>query len=183
MAGPPLSASFRSAYRLFWRLSSSAVLHKKSARRYLRKMYRPIFDAGARVTKELQEHSGEAALKKQKEDWLKIWNKRVDGTLSLLFSASKSRGLPHRLFYNLNYFVYLARRRVAYAEKRALRWKPNASPAEYARKMQRSKVQKEKLDSQGWNALSEVIGMAEGRDNVSLGRIILRRPAQKTKVE
>ena len=72
-----LPASFTSLYRLFLRTASASVLHHKSARLNIITRWRPVFDAGAKVTKEL-EYSPESScsMKQDKIAWLKTWNER-----------------------------------------------------------------------------------------------------------
>ncbi|KAF8886010.1 hypothetical protein BD779DRAFT_1471387 [Infundibulicybe gibba] len=68
----------------------------------LRVLWRSTFDAGAGAVRTCQE---DVPARLQREEWLKIWNKRVDNTLALLYTSSRSRGLPHRLTRNLAYLV------------------------------------------------------------------------------
>ncbi len=84
---PCLPAAFKSLYRLHLRTVSAAVMHHKGATRNLRRLWRPTFDDGARVTQELllvqggrknsesppgPENAGTAQL----ENWLNEWNNR-----------------------------------------------------------------------------------------------------------
>ena len=73
-----LPPSFTSLYRLFLRTSSAAVLHQRRAQINLRKRWRPVFDAGAKVTKELQNCNTDAsdASVQEKIEWLRVWNDR-----------------------------------------------------------------------------------------------------------
>ena len=73
-----LPASFTSLYRLFLRTASAAVLHHRPARVNLISRWRPIFDAAAKVTKEL-EHSPQgnsSTWRQERIDWLAQWNER-----------------------------------------------------------------------------------------------------------
>lgn len=75
-----LPATFRSLYRLFLRTASATVLHHRQARRNLRQRWRPVFDDGAKVTRELQNAPEDApdSWIKGREEWLKVWNKRSE---------------------------------------------------------------------------------------------------------
>ena len=73
-----LPASFTSLYRLFLRTASASVLHHRSARLNLITRWRPVFDAAAKVTKELEysPQDSTSTWRQERIDWLKIWNER-----------------------------------------------------------------------------------------------------------
>ena len=75
LAVPPhrLPPSFTSVYRLLLRASSAAVLHHKSATRYVRTLWKPTFREAATVTLRLQNPTLGAAEKAQLEKWLGLW--------------------------------------------------------------------------------------------------------------
>ena len=86
-----LPASFTSLYRLFLRTASASVLHHRTARLNLITRWRPIFDAAAKVTNEL-EHSPQdstSTWRQERIDWLKIWNERGQ-----LFKFTLSMAIP-----------------------------------------------------------------------------------------
>lgn len=58
-----LPPSFISLYRLFLRASSASVLHQNEARKQLRRLFRPVFDAAAQVVKDL--HSNQLSPSKR----------------------------------------------------------------------------------------------------------------------
>ena len=75
-----LPASFTSLYRLFLRTASASVLHHKTARLNLITRWRPIFNAAAKVTKELEysspQDNSSSTWRQERVDWLNIWNER-----------------------------------------------------------------------------------------------------------
>jgi hypothetical protein len=75
---PRLPATFTSLYRLFLRICSASVLHHRPATRNLRQLWRPTFDAAAKVTRELQAGSQDANTRRHGEDWLKLWEQRSE---------------------------------------------------------------------------------------------------------
>ncbi|TFK45018.1 hypothetical protein BDQ12DRAFT_673958 [Crucibulum laeve] len=177
-----LPPAFTSLYRLFLRTSSASVLHHRKATRNLRTLYRPTFDAGAQVTKQLQ-NATDAISREKLERWLKIWNQRVDNTLMLLYTSCKSRGLPHQLTRNLGYMVLSERQQLSQAKYKA--WAPQLPPhspeyepgnaAEKLRKKAGKKQVHTDMGAKVWCAVSEVVKIAEGRDGISLGRVALKR--------
>lgn len=100
-----LPASFTSLYRLFLRTASASVLHHKTARLNLITRWRPIFNAAAKVTKELEysnpqdSSSSNSTWRQERIDWLKIWNERGRFFFVLiLFSKPESKiPKPHLL--------------------------------------------------------------------------------------
>ncbi|KAF8634668.1 hypothetical protein AX15_000769 [Amanita polypyramis BW_CC] len=167
---------FTSLYRLFLRTVSAAVLHHPQARRNLRRLWRPVFEAGARVTK--QYHDTHKAEKRTVQlDWLKQWHQRMDNTLAMLYTSSQSRGLPHNLTRNLGYLVHAEQQRVkAYRLKAWDPQKPNALVdfSERARKKLEKEQRYQELVARAWNPLSQVIKLAEAKDGLTLGRIAVR---------
>lgn len=74
-----LPREFKSLYRLFLRTVSAAVLHHPQATRNLRRLWRPIFDAGAYVTKKYEKPVGKRSIVPQHPflgQWLKQWEQR-----------------------------------------------------------------------------------------------------------
>lgn len=100
----------------------------------------------------------------------------VDTTLSLLYNASHSRGLSNRLTRHISSLhANLDTKPVAI-------WQPQLDPnsLEYQiptdAKLEMAKHtsirKQQQLSRQSWNALGEVIRMAEGTAQLSLGRVI-----------
>lgn len=71
---PPLPPEFKSLYRLFLRTVSAAVLHHPQATRNLRRLWRPVFNAGAYVTKQLKQ--SKVPQRPLLGKWLKQWEQR-----------------------------------------------------------------------------------------------------------
>jgi len=175
-----LPASFTSLYRLFLRTASASVLHHRTARLNLITRWRPTFDVAAKLTREL-EHSPQdstSTWRQERIDWLKIWNERVDHTLALLYSSCHSRGLPHQLVRNLAYLRGSEKQRMWQIRARRNAWDPrnkallNKIPTVKVKDLNSlAKRRKEaQFESNADGALSEVIRMAEGCANLTLGR-------------
>ncbi|KAF8161453.1 hypothetical protein B0H34DRAFT_380322 [Crassisporium funariophilum] len=177
--GTRLPATFTSLYRLFLRTSSAAVLHHNKARLNLWVRWRPVFDAGARVVKEV-EHNHSCLSQEVKHDrveWLKLWNQRMDHTLALLYTSCKSRGLPHRLTRNLAFFVAAERQRLRSTHKKMKVWQPqdkslSITPQPLATKVINTLAKKGKeaeFENNAASALNEVLRMAESSGGLTLG--------------
>lgn len=99
---------------------------------------------------------------------------QVDNTLSLLCASASSRGLPHDVTRNL---ASLQRRHNHWATDKYNRpsqaWNPSLPLTEYRepKKLKKRAGDNSKLDEQAWNALGDVVRMAEGRDGLTLGRV------------
>jgi len=172
-----LPASFTSLYRLFLRTASASVLHHRSARLNLIARWRPIFDAAAKVTKELEysPQDSTSTWRQERVDWLKIWNERVDHTLALLYTSCHSRGLPHQVVRNLAYLRGSEKKRIGQIQWRRKAWDPQNKAEIPTVKLKHlnalEKMKKEaEFESNSDRALSEVIRMAEGCGNLTLGR-------------
>lgn len=100
----------------------------------------------------------------------------VDNTLSLLYNSSHSHGLANRLTRNLSHLhanVY---------HKKTGTWKPQHAPDDPIYRIsdpaQSEKVKmvlqrrNKELKNRSWNALGEVVRMAESTNEISLGRVI-----------
>lgn len=106
----------------------------------------------------------------------------MDGTLSLLLNSAQCRGIPHRVIYNLNRLgkahVIWIRGKYYSGSKNA--WNPKAAVAgnSKARVPQNprdiDRMEKNRVHERCWDALGEVMRMAEGRHNLSLGRLYLK---------
>ncbi|KAJ7125377.1 hypothetical protein C8R44DRAFT_619110 [Mycena epipterygia] len=174
-----LPPSFTSLYRLFLRTSAASVLHQPRATKRLRKLWRPAFDDAARVTTRLQTEPLSAANRNDLEIWLQTWHHRVDNTLAVLYTSSKTRGLSHRLTRNLGLLVQAEQHRINM--QKALQWKPNLPTVseQYLPGFQNPETKRVKVreleDAHTWDALEEVIRMAEGRNELSFGKISLRK--------
>ncbi|KAJ7721476.1 hypothetical protein B0H16DRAFT_1790679 [Mycena metata] len=174
-----LPSHFTSLYRLFLRTSSASVLHQRKASSTLRKLWRPAFEDAARVTTELQSSSLSRLRRNGLELWLQIWHRRIDNTLALLYTSSKSRGLAHQLTRNLAHLTRGEQERVN-AQRRP-RWKPGLPVGSLEYKPffvdgHRNNAQEEQAEaSHAWDALDEVVRMAEGRQELSLGKVRVKR--------
>jgi hypothetical protein len=71
-----LPPSFTSLYRLFLRASSASVLHQNAARKQLRRLFRPVFDAAARVVGDLQSNQLSRSERTRREHFLNIFQQR-----------------------------------------------------------------------------------------------------------
>jgi len=179
-----LPPTFSSLFRLFLRATSASVLHNSRSTRNLRRVWRPTFNAAAKVVHRLQSVQLESGERERLQDWLKVWDTRLDNTLTLLYSSSQSRGLPHELTQNLSFLLghHLKWTQKHYYTSSGT-WRPQLDPSspEYlpwpmalpTQKM-RDKAEKMKkhkrFDRSAWGALGEVVRMAEGRHGISLGR-------------
>ncbi|KAJ6593212.1 hypothetical protein B0H19DRAFT_14565 [Mycena capillaripes] len=175
----PLPPSFTSLYRLFLRTTAASVLHQNKSTKSLRKLWRPAFEDAARVTLQLQSSSLSTAHRNDLEIWLQTWHLRIDNTLALLYTSCKTRGLAHRLTRNLALLTRGEQSRIN--SIRLPQWKPSlpSEAAEYQRSFQDPNLainrKREAEAALAWNALEEVVRMAEGRNELSLGKIALKR--------
>ncbi|KAF8161739.1 hypothetical protein K438DRAFT_1619017 [Mycena galopus ATCC 62051] len=175
----PLPSDFTSLYRLFLRTSSASVLHQSKGAKALRRLWRPAFENAALVTNQLQNTSLSTARRNELELWLRTWHLRIDNTLAMLYTSCKTRGLSHRLTRNLSGLVQREQQRLNTAK--LPEWKPTlpADAPEYqsfhAAKQLAATKQREDEAAVAWNALAEVVRMAEGRNELSLGKIALKR--------
>ncbi|KAI9568911.1 hypothetical protein HD554DRAFT_687120 [Boletus coccyginus] len=177
-----LPSSFTSLYRLFLRAGSASVLHQKAARKQLRWLFRPIFDVAARVVGDLQSNQLSRSERVRRELFLDIFQQRMDGTLSLLLNSAQYRGVPHRAIYNLNrlrnaHAVWTHRKYYSGAKNA---WNPkvavahNLKPHAPQRPRDTDRMEKDRMHERCWDAFGEVVRMAEGRHNLSLGRLHLK---------
>lgn len=113
--------------------------------------------------------------------WLAVWDKRADGTLMLLSNAARTQGLPLALTRNLASMQSSVRKRT-----QGSKWNgqlPPDSPvytlARPSRKV-REEMARERLvrqlQKEVYNPVGEAIKLAEGRNNVMLGRIFRLGP-------
>ncbi|KAN0081455.1 hypothetical protein V8E55_009079 [Tylopilus felleus] len=175
-----LPPSFISLYRLFLRASSASVLHQNEARKQLRRLFRPVFDAAAQVVKDLHSNQLSPSKRIRSECFLDTFQQRMDGTLSLLLNSAQYRGIPHRAIYNMNQLrkTHAAWVHGKYYSKHV--WKPKAplgdNPQPHAARRPRAidRIEKSRIHEHCWDALGEVVRMAEGRHNLSLGRLRLK---------
>ncbi|KAJ4468296.1 hypothetical protein J3R30DRAFT_1696558 [Lentinula aciculospora] len=175
-----LPPSFTSLYRLFLRTSSASVLHQSLAVKNIRSLWRPIFADAAHVFKKLQANPSDQAL----QNWLTDWETRMDRTLSILYASATSRGLPHQLTRNLSQLFHAEYDRMS--SRRCPVW--NSQLPQNAREYQipvpdttpkalnkEEKARQAKyLDERAWNALGFAVSMAENRDRLSLGRVVVK---------
>ncbi|KAJ7198490.1 hypothetical protein GGX14DRAFT_181592 [Mycena pura] len=172
-----LPSSFTSLYRLFLRTCAASVLQHTRTTKTLRKFWRPTFADAAHVTTRLQSSALSPAERNDLENWLHDWHLRIDNTLALLYTSSKSRGLAHRLTRNLGLLIHGEQTRIN--GKKLHAWKPSRVPdaPEYQteflehqlRKRQDAEAPLNKIIA--WNGLEEVLRMAEGRSEISLSKV------------
>ena len=94
----------------------------------------------------------------------------MDNTLSLLYTSAVSRGLAHKLTRNLHALSHYREKWLGFAYKRpSIPWKPTGGAVHS--KPKKSKTDKNESGELAWNMVGEVVRMAEGRDQLMLGRI------------
>ncbi|KAJ7503192.1 hypothetical protein B0H11DRAFT_1988210 [Mycena galericulata] len=176
MSLPP---SFTSLYRLFLRTAAASVLHQARATKALRKLWRPPFEDAAYVTARLQNDSLSSTNRNDLEVWLRAWHLRIDNTLAMLFTSCKTRGLSHQVTRNLGLLVRGEQGRI---NRRTLaKWKPALSPGapEYQTGFQDPQIVADRTrqmeDAHAWDALQEVVRLAEGKHELFFGKIRLKR--------
>ena len=110
----------------------------------------------------------------------------MDNTLSLLYTSAVARGLPHDVTRNL-YLMRAANDATIDPPPSALggaiwngqlppgdaRYQPGSSHLRKVKNAQQR--ERERVSSRAMDALSDLIGMAEGRGGVSLGRVERQR--------
>ncbi|KAJ7133742.1 hypothetical protein C8R43DRAFT_644917 [Mycena crocata] len=168
MSGLP--SEFTSLYRLFLRTAAASVLHQPQATKSLRKLWRPVFEDAARVTTRLQADALSAAYRNDLEIWLQTWHLRVDNTLVLLYNSCTTRGLSHQLTRNLSFLLQREQDRIN--KRKPREWKPDSLPTTKVLKVEQ---RQQREAAHGWDALEEVVRMAEGRNELSLGKMTLKR--------
>ncbi|KAI0310106.1 hypothetical protein OF83DRAFT_1071082 [Amylostereum chailletii] len=183
LSKPRLPPSFTSLYRLFLRASSASVLHHYAAKRHLRQLWRPTFDAAARVIQE-GGRAGTTEAGERRRKWLQAWEANTDTTLSVLHISSQSRGLSHKLTRNLSYLHYgFSTWHSEKLNKPGNRWDPSPSKlrdleqtmATLSKAKSAVKRARSDFDAQSLGALEEVVRMAEGKGCLHLGRAVFRR--------
>ncbi|RDX40419.1 hypothetical protein OH76DRAFT_338361 [Lentinus brumalis] len=180
----PLPPSFLSLYRLFLRSTAASVLSQPKATAVLRQTWRPVFSQAAAVMRHLESGDAPPEQRRALTNWLTEWEKRVDKTLSLLYSSAVTRGLPHQVTRNL-YLMTVANQNVIDPPPFLLGggvWNgqlPPGDPYYQPPKTPKSKTPqqraRERFTGRSLHALSDVIGMAEGSVGVLLGRLQRRR--------
>ncbi|KAJ3907711.1 hypothetical protein F5879DRAFT_795164 [Lentinula edodes] len=174
---------FTSLYRLFLRTSSASVLHQSSAVRNIRSLWRPVFTDAARVINKLQTNPSDLE-KNSLQNRLKDWETQMDRTLSLLYASATSRGLPHQLTRNLSQLYHSEYERMS--NRKYPVWNaqlpprsheyhipaPDTIPKTLNKEEKARQVQY--LEDRAWNALGLAVSMAEGRDKLSLGRVVVK---------
>jgi len=156
-----LPSSFTSLYRLFLRASSAAVLHNNAARKQLRSLFRPVFDAAAQAVRELQHNQLSGPERLRHERFLETFQQRVDGTLSLLVNSAQFRGVPHRIVHNLN---QLRKAHIAWVHNKYYHgsknvWNPKAAgtnnskaPATSPRPRDVERIERNRVHERCWDA-------------------------------
>ncbi|KAG6382062.1 hypothetical protein JVT61DRAFT_700 [Boletus reticuloceps] len=175
-----LPPSFKSLYRLFLRASSASVLHHNAARKQHRRLFRPVFDAAAKVVGKLQRNRLSRSERIGCEQFLNTFQQRMDGTLSLLLNSAQHRGIPHQAIYNMNrlqkaHAIWI-HGKYYFGSKNA--WDSKATVTGNSKPRVRSRdidrMEKNRMHERCWDAFGEVVRMAEGRHTLSLGRLYLR---------
>jgi len=170
-----LPPSFTSLYRLFLRASSAAVLHHRAATRNIRTLWRPTFREAAVVIRRLQSPSLGASKREHLEGWRCQWELNMDRTLSLLITSAQSRGLAHKLMRNLSFLHFGFQEYQESTRYSAIAsWDPQQRQYNPARQTRPSHIQAKEFDGQSWGALEETARMAEGKSNLTLGRMEFR---------
>ncbi|KZV66709.1 hypothetical protein PENSPDRAFT_584914 [Peniophora sp. CONT] len=177
-----LPSSLTSLYRIFLRASSASVLDQRTARKELRRLWRPNFESAAETARQLERPDLTQTERARREEWLRVWEQRADNTLALMMSSSGSRGLAHKLTSNLaslNYHI-----RDAHRPKSGPQWKTSPDAYVDLEEALKNRLKQERGQSKGaspeynreaWGALEEVVRMAEGSAGVLLGRPRYRR--------
>lgn len=106
----------------------------------------------------------------------------MDHTLSLLYVSANSRGLPHQLTRNLSQIIFAEYQRLTWRTYYAwnARLTPHAREYQLPEITQRALNKEEKarqsqyLEDHSLNGLGLVVDMAEGRDKVCLGRVMVK---------
>ena len=97
-------------------------------------------------------------------------NRTVDNTLSLLYTSATSRGLAHKLTRNMH---ALSHRRKGWLhtayERTGAPWRPTGVPMQP--KPNKRQTDRNEPGELAWNMVGEVVRMAEGRDQLTLGRV------------
>ncbi|KAJ7647714.1 hypothetical protein FB45DRAFT_206925, partial [Roridomyces roridus] len=168
----PLPPDFTSLYRLFLRTSAASVLHQPRATRYLRKLWRPTFEDAARATSQLQNQSHN---RNELERWLESWHLRIDNTLALLFTSSKTKGIPHQVTRNLALLFRSEQARLD--TQRFPQWKPQLplDSSEYKPGTPELPERRRREEAGALDALQDVVRMAEGRAQLTFGKIRVGR--------
>lgn len=95
----------------------------------------------------------------------------------MLYNSSQSRGLSHNLTRNLAYLVYSERKRLR--EYKLNVWNPReprqlVTPSAKLERRREKKQLLERLKASAWGPLSQVVKLAEAKDGLTLGRVVLK---------
>ncbi|KAK7052851.1 hypothetical protein VNI00_004170 [Paramarasmius palmivorus] len=168
-----LPPTFTSLYRLFLRTTSASVLHHTSATRNLRQLWKPVFSNAAQNIKKLEQDPSRQEI----QQWLDKWEKRMNNTLKFLYNSATSRGLPHQVVRNLSLMVLAE---YQHASAKLPVWNPRLAPdapeysTEVIMKAVTKRQQTKEFDKKAVNALDQVVKMAEGRDKILFGRMMVK---------
>ncbi len=95
----------------------------------------------------------------------------------MLYNSSQSRGLSHNLTRNLAHLVYSERKRLRGYKLNV--WNPREPrrlvdiSAKSDKKMEKRQLF-ERLKTSAWGPLSQVVNLAEAKDGLTLGRVVLK---------
>jgi hypothetical protein len=196
--------NMKSLYRMFLRACSTSVLHNTRAKRQLRRLWRPSFEAAINVLKECQRSDILPEELEKRRQWLAIWENRsafhanvshtvllrlmsrlVENTAEMLLTSSTSRGLPHQLTRNLSFLhsTFIEREKLI-RNRIGQPWNPAPEQFEdvpaFLRKLEKrgkgmTRGTDSQYDTEAYGALEEVVRMAEGTAGLVLGRPTFRR--------
>ncbi|EKM53601.1 uncharacterized protein PHACADRAFT_260038 [Phanerochaete carnosa HHB-10118-sp] len=177
----PVPPEFKSVYRLFLRSLLRSVGNQYGPFSNLRRLYRPLFRTAARNIIKLDDAEREAQHANLRI-WLQTWDRRVDGTLALLANASQTYGLPSTLLSNLA-LVHLHVKLPFLPLHRRSTWNshqaqdgtnylvPDYRPGTRETNRRLQELRWRQIDEDVYNPVGEAIKLAEGRNNLTLGRV------------
>jgi hypothetical protein len=141
--------------------------------------------------------------------WLEVWEHRsahllshfpnliglamnpvaVDNTLKLLYNSATSRGLPHNLTKNLSFLMYGHRKwwMDRFFTPSGSPWNPHRPPdpipaiSPKAKQKDAKRHRWREMDDRAWNGIEDVVKMAEGRHQISLGKVLAKGPSYNLK--
>ncbi|KAI1788304.1 hypothetical protein LXA43DRAFT_1025782 [Ganoderma leucocontextum] len=178
----PIPPTFHSLYRLLLRSTAASVLSQPHATSTLRNLWRPVFVQAASIMGKYRDNRLRPSRNRRisMNEWLHEWDRRIDNTLMFLYSSAVARGVPHQVTRNI--FKIALKDNIAPSPYRLDGgvWDgtlppnhPAYTPGHVKRGRTKSQKQREKdvLSDKSSQLLNELIGMAEGFGNVSLGRL------------
>ncbi|KAH7106597.1 hypothetical protein BKA62DRAFT_687595 [Auriculariales sp. MPI-PUGE-AT-0066] len=169
----------RSVYRLFLRALSASVLHKSSATRLLRRLYRPVFREAGVAANQLQSRSLPQPDQARLRGQLKRWNARVEVTLQMLVSSAQSRGLPDLLTRNLSVLMFdFVRKDDAQLLRPVSHWNGQWTESQISSvnssntALLKQRARNREVQELGGNLVNQTLEMAEITSGLIMGRIV-----------